>query len=229
IIRLSIKHFTPDFKLAGEISALSGTTMARQSVISVLSVLLNHVLYDHGGETSVTVYGIVSRMLMFALFPVNGITEGFQPIAGYNFGAEKYGRVRKVIRFSLIYASGFAILIYASILIFAEEIVSVFIKDPEVLKATPDALRWVFAASPVIAVQLIGSAYFQAKGEALKSLLLTLTKQGFFLIPLILILPDKFGIFGVWVAFPIADVLAVMVTGSFLWHDIRHKLSKENG
>ncbi|NMH28332.1 MATE family efflux transporter [Flavobacterium silvaticum] len=228
-IRLSFKHFVPDFKLAGEISALSGTTLARQSVISVLSVLLNHVLYDHGGETSVTVYGIVSKMLMFALFPVNGITEGFQPIAGYNFGAKKYDRVQKVIKLSLLYACGFAIVIYGLILIFAEHIVSVFIKDADVLKETPNALRWVFAASPVIAVQLIGSAYFQAKGNALKSLLLTLTKQGFFLIPLILILPDKFGIFGVWVSFPIADTLAVCVTGSFLWLDVRHKLSQQNG
>lgn len=228
-IKPKASDLLPDFKLLGEISALSGTTFARQSVISVLSILLNHVLYDHGGETSVTVYGIVSRMLMFALFPVNGITEGFQPIAGYNFGAKKYGRVRKVIRYSILYAAGFAIVIYALILIFAEQIVSVFITDAAVLKETPNALRWVFAASPVIAIQLIGSAYFQAKGHALKSLLLTLTKQGFFLIPLILILPDKFGIFGVWVSFPIADVLSVLVTGNFLWYDIRHKLARKDG
>lgn len=215
-IRLNFSHFKPDFKLVGEIGGLSFTPLARQSVISVLTILLNHQLFAFGGDTSVTVYGIISKMLMFALFPVNGITEGFQPIAGYNFGAKKFDRVQEIVKIAVASAATLSVIIYALILIFAEEIVSVFITDPKVLEQTPNALRWVFAASPVIAVQLIGSAYFQSSGKAIKSLLLTLTKQGFFLIPLILILPKYFGIFGIWVAFPIADVLSVLVTGSFL-------------
>ncbi len=220
-IRLNLSHFKPDFKLAAEIGGLSFTPLARQSVISVLTILLNHQLFFFGGDTSVTVYGIISKMLMFALFPVNGITEGFQPIAGFNFGAKKYDRVQKIVKIAVASAATLAVVIYALILIFAEEIVSVFITDPEVLKQTPNALRWVFAASPVIAIQLIGSAYFQSSGKAVKSLLLTLTKQGFFLIPLILLLPEKFGIFGIWVAFPIADVLSVLVTGSFLFASLK--------
>lgn len=221
-IRLKAKHFIPNLRLTGEISGLSGTTLARQSVISVLSVLLNHSLYAHGGETSITVYGIISKMLMFALFPVNGITEGFLPIAGYNFGARKFKRVKETVKISVLFAGGIAIAIYAIILIFATSIVGAFTNDPKILKATPDALRWVFAASPIIAIQLIGSAYFQAAGKAAKALMLTLTKQGFFLIPLILILPDKFGIFGIWVSFPIADVLATLVTGFFLLRTMKH-------
>ncbi|RZJ68416.1 MAG: MATE family efflux transporter [Flavobacterium sp.] len=220
-IRLHLSHFVPDFKLAGEIGGLSFTPLARQSVISVLTILLNHQLFSFGGDTSVAVYGIVSKMLMFALFPVNGITEGFQPIAGYNFGAKKYDRVQKIVKISVVSAATLSVVIYVLILIFAEQIVSLFINDADVLKQTPNALRWVFAASPVIAVQLIGSAYFQSSGKAIKSLLLTLTKQGFFLIPLILILPEYFGIFGIWVAFPIADVLSVLVTGSFLFASLK--------
>ncbi|NUY80196.1 MATE family efflux transporter [Flavobacterium sp. MAH-1] len=223
-IKLEFRHFLPDWKLTGEIGALSFTTLARQSVISALSVLLNHQLFEHGGETSVTVYGIVSKMLMFALFPVNGIMQGFQSIAGFNFGAEKYGRVKEIVKISVWSASILAIVVYTLILIFAEPIAKLFIDDAQVIAQTPNALRWVFAASPVIAIQLIGSTYFQAEGKAVKSLLLTLTKQGFFLIPLILILPDKFGIFGIWVAFPIADVLATLVTGSFLFFAMK-KLS----
>lgn len=221
-LRLTLQHFIPDWKLTKEICGLSLTTLSRQSVISVLSVLLNHTLYAHGGETSVTVYGIISKMLMFALFPVNGITEGFLPIAGYNFGAKKYARVRETITVSVLSAAGIAVSIYIVILLFARPIVSIFTNDPKILEATPNALRWVFAASPVIAVQLIGAAYFQAAGKATKALLLTLTKQGFFLIPLILILPDKFGIFGVWVSFPIADVLATLITGFFLLRTMKH-------
>ena len=86
-------------------------------------------------------------------------------------------------------------------------------------------MRIVFGASPIIAIQLIGAAYFQAAGKAFPALLLTLTKQGFFLIPLILILPNYYGIFGVWVSFPIADVLATLVTGYFLKREMNRKLT----
>ncbi len=225
-LRPRLEDFAPQWKLTREISALSFTTFARQSVITVLSALLNNSLFAHGGEHAVTVYGIISRMLMFALFPVNGITEGFQPVAGFNFGAKKYPRVRESVVVSIKYAGGFAIAIYAVILIFAGDIVGIFSKDPAVLRDAPDAMRWVFAASPVIAIQLIGAAYFQASGQAKKALMLTLTKQGFFLIPLILVLPDYFGIFGIWVAFPIADILATAVTSVFLAKAFRTTLKK---
>lgn len=226
-LKLKWKHFVIQTKLTGEIASLSLTTFSRQGVISILSVLLNNTLFAHGGELAVTIYGIISKMLMFALFPVNGITEGFLPISGYNYGAEKFGRVRKSIFTSIQFAGGFAIVVYGIILIFAHQIVTVFTDEPAVIEQTPNALRWVFAASPIIAIQLIGAAYFQSAGKAWKALMLTLTKQGFFLIPLILILPDYFGIFGVWVSFPIADVLATIVTGIFLRKEMQTKLKPD--
>jgi Na+-driven multidrug efflux pump len=164
---------------------------------------------------------------MFMLFPVLGITQGFLPVAGYNYGAENYGRVRESITTAIKYAAGLAILIFVVILIFAKPIVSIFTTDPEIIKITPGALRWVFAASPIIAIQLIGAAYFQAAGKATKALMLTLSKQGFFLIPLVLILPQFFGIFGVWIAFPIADVLSTIVTGIFLKREMGTQLKEE--
>jgi len=215
-LRLKWSHFSWHNNIAGEIASMSFVTFARQGVISVLAVILNHTLFAQGGEHAVTVYGIISRMLMFALFPVLGITQGFLPIAGYNYGANNHNRVRESVSISIKYAGALAILIFVVILIFARPITAIFTTDADVIKDTPKALRWVFAASPIIAVQLIGAAYFQAAGKATKALLLTLSKQGFFLIPLVLILPHYFGIFGVWVAFPIADVFSTIVTGIFL-------------
>lgn len=219
-------HFAFNKKITAEILSMSFVTFARQGVISLLTVILNHTLYAQGGEHAVTVYGIISRMLMFALFPVLGITQGFLPIAGYNYGANNFSRVRQSIGIAIKYAGALAIIIFIVILVFARPIVAVFTKDPEVIKDTPGALRWVFAASPIIAVQLIGAAYFQAAGKATKALMLTLSKQGFFLIPLVLILPRFFGIFGVWVAFPIADVLSTMITGIFLKKEMATQLKE---
>mgnify|MGYP006159246171 FL=1 len=223
-LKPSLHHYKLDLSIVKEISSLGLVTFSRQGVVSILAIIINHTLFTYGGEHSVVVYGIISRMLMFALFPILGITHGFLPIAGYNYGAENYNRVKETISISIKYAAVLATFIFIGILIFAKPIVSVFTNDVDVIAETPDALRWVFAATPIIALQLIGAAYFQAAGKAIPALLLTLSKQGFFLIPLVLILPNYFGIFGVWVAFPIADILSTIITAYFLRREMTTKL-----
>lgn len=223
-LKPSSHHYRFDFSLIKEISSLGLVTFSRQGVVSILAIIVNHTLFVYGGEHSVVVYGIISRMLMFALFPILGITHGFLPIAGYNYGAENFTRVKETISISIKYAALLATFIFLIILLFAQPIVVVFTNDIDVINETPNAMRWVFAATPIIALQLIGAAYFQAAGKAIPALLLTLTKQGFFLIPLVLILPNYFGIFGVWVAFPIADVLSTLITAYFLRKEMTTKL-----
>ena len=108
--------------------------------------------------------------------------------------------------------------------IFPEMIVKTFSDVQRILKETPNALRMVFAITPLIAIQIIGAGYFQAIGKAVPALLLTLTKQGFFLIPLILVLPQFIGLIGIWIAFPIADFLSTVVTGYYLNREVRLNL-----
>jgi putative MATE family efflux protein len=222
-LQLKARHFKFQIPILKEITELSFVTFSRQGVVSLLAIILNHTLYIYGGEHSITVYGIISRMLMFALFPILGITQGFLPIAGFNYGAKNTKRVHESVVISIKYAALLATVIFVMILFFAQSIVTVFTNDPKVIAQTPNALRWVFAASPIIAIQLIGAAYFQAAGKAKKALLLTLSKQGFFLIPLVLILPHFLGIFGVWIAFPIADVLSTLITAYFLKKEMNIK------
>ncbi|MAO45189.1 MULTISPECIES: MATE family efflux transporter [Leeuwenhoekiella] len=221
-LKIDISHFGLDWPILREMSALGFVTLARQAVVSLTYLLMNNILFELGGEASVTVYAIIGRMLMFALFPVLGVTQGFLPIAGYNYGAENFTRVRESIKLALLYACGVAILIFIVIMAFPEAIVSVFTQDEAVLSDTPWAMRWVFAAIPIIGIQLIGSAYYQAIGKATPALLLTLTRQGFFFIPLVLILPKFFGELGVWISFPIADALSTVVTAYFLWRETRN-------
>lgn len=223
-LKIDWSHFGLDFSILKEISSLGFVTLSRQAVVSVTYLLMNNILFDLGGESSVAAYGIIGRMLMFALFPVLGVTQGFLPIAGFNYGAHKYERVRESINKAIMYAAGLGLLVFTVIMIFPEEIISVFTTDKEILAQTPRYMRWVFAATPVIAIQLIGAAYFQAIGKAVPALLLTLTRQGFFFIPLIFILPHYFGELGVWISFPAADILSTIVTGYFLNREIRKTL-----
>ncbi len=223
-LKIDLGHLGLDWPILKEMSALGFVTLARQAVVSVTYLLMNNILFELGGEASVTVYAIIGRMLMFALFPVLGVTQGFLPIAGYNYGAENYSRVRESIKLAILYACGVAILIFIVIMAFPEAIVSVFTQDGAVLRDTPNAMRWVFAAIPIVGIQLIGSAYYQAIGKATPALLLTLTRQGFFFIPLVLILPKYFGEIGVWLSFPLADTLSTLVTAYFLWRETSQHL-----
>ncbi|MDM9629968.1 MATE family efflux transporter [Robiginitalea aurantiaca] len=235
-LKINWHHFGLNRYLLKEIGGLGFVTLSRQAVTSVTYLLMNNILFELGGEAMVAVYAIIGRMLMFALFPVFGVTQGFLPIAGYNYGAHKYDRVKESIYTAIKYAALVATIVFVILMVFPGEIAGLFLSDnpdlgPEalatnafVLEHTPSAMRWVFAATPIIALQLIGAAYFQAIGKAIPALILTLTRQGFFFIPLILILPGYFGELGVWISFTIADVLATVVTGYYLKREIHREL-----
>ncbi len=210
-----------DLRIVKEMGGLGFVTLARQAVVSITVLLVNNILFSLEGENLVAVYAIISRMLMFALFPILGITQGFVPIAGFNYGAKKKERVVEVIQKAIIYATVLATLVFVMIVFFADQIAAVFTSEPEVVSTTAEVLTWVFLSTPIIGLQLIGSAYFQAIGKAIPALLLTLTRQGFFFIPLLLILPYYWGSFGVWISFPIAEALATVVTAIFLQRELK--------
>ena len=220
-----LSDFKIDWSITKEIGALGSVTLARQAVVSISVLLVNNLLYRLDGESAVAVYAIISRLLMFSLFPILGITQGFIPIAGYNYGAKNKKRVEQVIRTAVLYSSGLATLVFMMIYAFSNSIGTIFTSEPLVLQKTPAAIRWVFAATPIVGIQLIGAAYYQAIGKALPALLLTLTRQGFFFIPLLYILPGFLGIDGVWIAFPIAELLAAIVTGGFLIYELKKYLN----
>lgn len=205
-----------DFSIITEIFSLGGVTLARQGVISILAIVLNNTLFSFGGALAVSVYGIIQRVSMFANFPVLGITQGFLPIAGFNYGAENWNRVKSVVKLAIKTGTIIAVSLFAMILIFAEQLAGLFTTNQDLIAMTVPAIRISFLATPLVLMQLIGSAYFQAIGKAIPALFLTLTKQGFCLIPLILLLPQFYALNGIWIAFPIADVLSAGICFFFL-------------
>lgn len=227
-LMINASHLKFKALILKEIGSLGSVTLARQAMISLVVLILNNILFGLGGEALVAVYAIIGRMLMFALFPVYGIAQGFLPIAGFNYGAKKYARVKQSIFTAIKYASILGTLVYLGLFLFPTEVASLFLSSKEglpaneiaintyVLEHISTAMRWVFAATPVIAIPLMGGAYFQAIGKAVPAMLLTLSRQGFFFIPLVFILPYFYGEIGVWTSFAIADVLATLVTAWYL-------------
>lgn len=219
------RYLSLQWNIVREIFSIGFVTLARQGAVSLLTIVLNNALFQYGSELSVAIYGVINRVMMFANFPVLGVTQGFLPIAGYNYGAELWQRVKDTIRIALIAGTGIALIIFLGVMFFAEPLVALFTQDPELLSQGPPALRLVFLATPLITAQLIGSAYFQAVGKPIPALFLTLTKQGFFLIPLVLTLPLFFQLDGIWYAFPVADILAASVTLWALRREVKRNLN----
>ena len=210
-------------KIVSEIFSIGSVNLVRQGTISFLAIVLNNTLYYYGslaggmgGEIAISVYGLATRMTMFALFPLIGIAQGFMPIAGYNYGAKNYTRVISVIKTSL--SSGFIIAaVIGTILMTCSEIIPyLFTKDLQLIEYAPNAIFWIFSATPIIVFHLIPPSYYQAIGKPIPALLLTLLKQGIFLIPLVLIIPNFYGINGIWYSFPISDVLSAGICYYFL-------------
>ena len=223
-LKIIPKNFALNGKIVREIVELGGVSVVRQGAISVLMIVLNYSLYTYGGEISISIFGIINRVMMFSLSPVMGVSQGFLPVAGFNIGAQKNDRVKETIKKSIYFGSILGTIIFAGIIIFKERVIEIFTDDLTLLSETPNAMLIVFIATPIITMQLIGSAYFQAAGKAVPALFLTLLKQGIFLIPFAYILPKYYGVAGVWWSFPIADVLSTIVTVLVLKREVDRNL-----
>lgn len=223
-LKIIPKNFKLDFKIVREIVELGGVSIVRQGAISILMIVLNFSLFKYGGEISIAIYGIINRVMMFALSPVLGVSQGFLPVAGFNIGAQKNERVKETIKKAIWFGSVLGTIVFIGVLFFKEEVIWIFTNDATLLTETPNAMFIVFLATPIVTMQLIGSAYFQAAGKAIPALFLTLLKQGFLLIPLAYILPKYYGISGVWWSFPIADILSTIITVWILKREVDKNL-----
>ncbi|MFT4535859.1 MAG: putative MATE family efflux protein [Saprospiraceae bacterium] len=216
-LRILKQNLSGNWKIIKEIFSIGSVTFARQGTISALTVLLNNTLFTYGGEVAISAYGIISKVMMFVNVPALGITQGYVPILGYNYGAKLYDRVNKLTVLAMKYATSMALVLFAGVMIFTPQIVQIFTTDQELIDVTIPAIRYTFLATPLIAISLLGSAYFQAIGKPMPAMILALLKQGVFLIPLVILLPRIFDLNGIWWAFPMADVGAALFTLLYLY------------
>ena len=179
---------------------------------------------DLGGDVAVGAYGIQSRLILFIVMAVIGLNQGMQPIAGYNYGAQKYDRLLQVLRKSLIFATIFTTVGWAVCLLFATPLVSLFAKgSPELVAEAARGLRINICTFPLVGMQIIATAFFQSMGKAGKSIFLSLSRQLLFLLPLLIVLPHIFSnpVDGVWASLPISDAIAFCVAFAMLTQQVR--------
>lgn len=209
-IRITKDNLKVDKKIVKDTMAIGLAPFLMNAVSSVIVILINHTLVKYGGDLAVGAYGIMNRIAMLFGMVVMGLTMGMQPIAGYNYGAGLYKRVNIVLKQTIFL--GTAVMTAGFLLgeFLPMTASSLFTNDKELLDITVPGMRIGFAAFPIIGMQMVSSNFFQSIGKPGKAIYMSLSRQVIFLIPAILILPRYFGIYGVWISFPVADTLAAV-------------------
>lgn len=206
------RFFRFDNRIAFEIFAVGSSSFARSAAMSFTTILLNNTLRILGGDIGIATFGVMFRLLMFLFMPLNGITQGLQPIVGFNYGARQFDRVRQCIRIASISATWVATAAFVVLLAFPGFFMRCFTSDSALVASGVNALRSALFCLPLAGYQIIGGGVFQALGKAIPALLLTLSRQVLILIPLVIILPKYFGLNGVWYSFPISDAASFLIT-----------------
>lgn len=221
-LKVRRKYFRVDLSITREMMALGMPFFATQFAQSIVSGIMNNSLGTYGGDIAISGMGIVISLMTLIMMPIFGITQGAQPIIGYNYGAEQFDRVKAALKYAAIAATIIATIGFVSIRLFPKQLVSIFgSQDAELISFGSNALVVFLTFLPIIAFQVVGAGYFQAIGKPRHSLILSLSRQVLILIPALLILPHFFQLNGVLMAGPVSDLVASVLTGLWLFFELR--------
>lgn len=208
-----------DYKIAYRSLSIGMAPFLMNVASCFIVILINKGLQTYGdmemaggGDLSIGAYGIINRLSFLFVMVVMGFTQGMQPIAGYNYGAQLYDRVIKVLRLTIICATIVMTAGFLVAMIFPELMVKIFTSDPQLIDLSSKGARLVFLAFPIVGFQIVTSNFFQSLGMAKKAIFLSLSRQLLFLAPCLIILPRLIGVKGVWLSLPISDIISTIVT-----------------
>lgn len=225
-LRLRLRNFKFHRGITGELFAIGTASFVRLVAASILVVTVNNILARLGGDLYIAIMGIVIRLMQFFVMPMLGVAQGLQPIAGYNYGAKRYDRTKRAVKIALLVATAISIFGFLLLFFLAKQFLMLFTKEIELVEKGIWPLRFAIMLLPLVGSQVIGSSTFQAIGKAVHSIVLSITRRALFLIPLLFVLPRMIGVSGVWIAFPISDLLAFVLTITLLIFQLREFTDK---
>jgi len=222
-LKIKLHHLKPRMHIITEIFTVGFASFARMITGSIVAIIVNNSLRVFGGDIALIIVGILHRVTMFLFMPLFGVVQGMQPIVGFNYGAKKLDRVKEAIKLSLLTTTVIATFGWLIAELFPFAIIGVFTRDAEVIGKGSTIIRIVLSVIPVIGIQIVGATLFQSLGKAVPSLILSLLRQVLLFIPLVIILPRVFGLglLGIWIAYPAADILSVILTTLFLRSELK--------
>ena len=211
ILHLQRGIYKPSLRIIRNILAIGMSPFFMNACACIIVIFINKNLLTYGGDLAVGAYGIANRVAFIFVMVTMGVNQGMQPIAGYNYGAQKFDRLLRVLKLAMISAtcvttSGFLVAEFCPRLC-----VSLFTDDAQLTSLSINGLRILMAAMPIVGYQMVITNFFQSIGMAKISIVLSLSRQLLLLLPLLILLPPYFGIDGVWMSMPVSDTLSALL------------------
>lgn len=228
LIKIHIQNMLPDFNVIASILAVGFPPFAMQLANSLQQVILNRSLAYYGGDIAVAAIGVIFSILHFIVTPIIGISQGAQPLIGYNYGARQYERVKHTFKLALTSATTIVLIGFLLTRLIPEQLISLFSRsDASLIDMGIHGMSIFFICLPVVGFHIISSNYFQAVGKSIQATILNLSRQFLLFIPVLLILPRYLGLEGIWWSAPVADLSSALLAG--IWITIEMKgLGKES-
>ena len=224
LISFSKEIFIPKWNIIRDSLSIGLSPLCMQAAACCVVIVFNKSLNHYGGADSdlaIGAYGIITKLVMFVVMIVMGLNQGMQPIAGYNYGAKKFDRVKKVLQYTVNMATIFTTLFFVVAEFFPEYPIELFTTEQRLIELSVYGLKVSSVVFPLVGFQIVVTAFFQSIGLAKTSIFLSLTRQFIFLIPFLIILPKYWGIAGVWLSLPVSDFSSCVVTAYMI-----HRLLK---
>ena len=222
LLHFDYSLFRLDKPIVKNIIGIGISPFAMNACSCLVVIFVNTCLMKHGGDLAVGAYGIANRIGFVFVIVAMGVNQGMQPIAGYNYGAQNYDRLRKVVKLAISCATvvctvGFLVAMFA-----AHPCARLFTKDESLINLASTAIRMMMMMFPIVGFQIVVTSFFQSIGKAKVSMFLSLSRQLLFLVPALAIFSEIWGLWGIWSAMPFSDALAsivaaVMMKKSSVW------------
>ncbi|MDO5717612.1 MAG: MATE family efflux transporter [Tissierellia bacterium] len=207
-------------KIIKEIFSLGITPFSMQVASSIVNIALNNLLQSYGGDVATSSMSVIYSIFTLGFLPVVGLTQGLQPILGFNYGAKKMKRVQTALKLAMISAVVYTSICWLIAMIFPEVLIKIFVSRPDDFAIIKDiaipGLRIYALCLPIIGYSIVAGNHFLALGQPKIGFILTMSRQMIFLLPVLILLPKIFGLTGIWMSFPVSDFLATLLTTYFL-------------
>ena len=204
--------FRLDMRVAKDSLSIGMGPFLMNAAACLVTLFINQQLREYSGDLGIGAYGICNRFIFMFIMICMGLNQGMQPIAGYNYGARQYSRVKEVFWKTARIAMVMTTICFIFGMFFPKAASGIFTHDEQLLDMSARALRITTIAFPIVGFQMIATNFFQSLGMVRKSIILSLSRQILFLLPLLYLLPNWLGADGVWASFPIADTIATVLT-----------------
>jgi putative MATE family efflux protein len=212
VLRLYLKKVKFELDMYKEILVIGTPSFFRQIFVSISTGLVNNAAVTYGSASTVAAIGIVMRTMMLIMYVIFGLSQGFQPIAGYNYGAGNFDRLKETLKFTMKASFMIALVFSLIFLFFGEVIFMIYRPAPDVLEIAMEFLKYYLVSLVLMSISNVIATYYQALGKGFQAFILSISRQGLTFVPAVLILPRFFGVSGIFLAQPAADFITLVIT-----------------